>query len=299
MMAPEYYVFTDSVGEVIPDHVTHVLISEALKFVPMKAFYQHPNIQEVICHDGVEKIEKWAFWGCPSLRRVTMPGVKEVERSAFDYCTSLTYVECGKLEIIGECAFCWCNSLSSINLPSVKIVEMRAFSCCPNLTNVEFGKDLESIGCWRTFFGCRSLECITLPLKDGMISEENVFQGCVRLRHINLVGGVHETVAALLMDEWKHDTNKEIYAINKILDGQIGREYLRGDVHDHAFGEKAQKIREWIRSVLHKYIYYKAEHRRYVNEAAATLKLTLPHDIVLKNILPFVELPSDTSEGED
>mmetsp|Transcript_4871 Transcript_4871/g.7988 ORF Transcript_4871/g.7988 Transcript_4871/m.7988 type:complete len:145 (+) Transcript_4871:180-614(+) len=40
-----------------------------------------------------------------------------------------------------------------------------------------------------------------------------------------------------------------------------------------------------MRSVLHKYIYYKSEHRRYANEAAATLQRALPNEIVLKNVL--------------
>ena len=274
MMAPEYYIFT---GERVPDHVTHVLIAKALKFVPARAFSSHPNIEEMICHDGVEKIERNAFHNCPSLQRVIMPGVKIVEKFAFHNCTSLTYIECGKLEIIGEHAFSY-TSFSSIDLPSIKIVEGSAFNVCTNLTNVKFGQDLESNG-WRAFHLCHSLEHITLPLKDGMITHDNTFLYCDELHHVDLVGGVYETVAALLKEEWKNDVSKEIDAINNILPRD---------------GEKARAIRAWITSVHRKYTHYKAEHRRYVNEAAATLKLTLPHDIVLKNILPFVELPSDT-----
>ncbi len=51
-------------------------------------------------------------------------------------------------------------------------------------------------------------------------------------------------------------------------------------------------IRRWMRSVLHEIIHYKAEHRRYVNEAAATLQSSLPNDILFRNALPFLELPS-------
>ena len=291
MMAPEYYVFTDSVGEVIPDHVTHVLIAKALKFVRARAFFQHPNIQEVICHDGVEKIEQLAFSCCRSLRRVIMPGVKIIEKSAFYGCSALTYIECGKLERIEYAAFSHCESLNSINLPSIKIVGERAFSCDKDLTNVKFGKDLESIG-YRTFFGCRSLEHITIPLKDDMITDDDTFQGCHKLHHVDLVGEVHETVAALLKEEWKNDMSKRTHAINRILPNTPSGGNAKGD-----YGEKAQAIRKWIRKFLRKYNYYTAEHRRHVNEAAATLKLTLPHDILFENILPFVELPSDTSEG--
>jgi|SaaInl74LU_5_DNA_1037368.scaffolds.fasta_scaffold67159_1 hypothetical protein len=48
----------------------------------------------------------------------------------------------------------------------------------------------------------------------------------------------------------------------------------------------------WIRSVLRKIIDYKARHQRFVDEAATTLQLALPqdHDIVMRNVLPFLEL---------
>ena len=59
-------------------------------------------------------------------------------------------------------------------------------------------------------------------------------------------------------------------------------------------------IRMWIRSVLYKIIDYKAEHRRILDEEVApTLQLTLPREIVVNNVLPFLALPSHTFEGED
>ena len=289
-MAPEYYVFTGRDDEVIPRRVTHVLIDKALKFVRARAFLMHPNIEEVICHAGIEKIESWTFHGCPRLKRVIMPGVKVVERGAFDCCTALIYIECGKLEIIGEQAFRFCESLSSIDLPSIRIVEGYAFDDCRHLTNVNFGKDLESIGRW-AFTGCRSLERIALPLKDGIISHDNTFQRCSKLNNVDLVGGVHETIAAFLMEEWKDDAKGKIDSISQILPNT--------PVGYRGVGGKAKAIRRWIRSVLRKYTHYEAEHRRCVNEAAAILQSALPNDILHKNILPFLELPTHTFEGED
>ena len=289
-MAPEYYVFTGRAGERIPDHVTHVLVAKALKFVRARAFENHPKIEEVICHDGVEKIEQYAFCQCPSLRRVIMPGVKVVEQRAFRLCMALSYIECGKLEIIGDHAFVSCKSLRSIDLPSAKIVEGKAFLSCSNLTNVKFGKDLESLG-ERAFDYCISLERITIPLKDGVVTNNFAFSGCYKLNHVDLVGGVHDTIDALLMEDWKDDMNEEIDTISQILPNTSA-----GNIT--GFGEKARTIREWISSVLRKYNNYKAEHHRYVNEATATLQSVLPNDVVLKNVLPFLELP-DTFDGED
>ena len=287
MMAPDYYVFT---GGVVPDHVTHVLIDKALKFVPANAFYEHPNIQEVICHDGVLKVEHHGFFLCRSLRRVIMPGVKILELNAFNNCGTLTYVECGKLERIGKNAFVGCR-MSSIDLLSVKIVDGYAFSGCRNLVNPKFGKVLELIG-EGAFHGCRSLECITLPLKDDVITADTTFMACEKLHRVDLIG-LHETVAALLMEEWKNDMNEEIGTIYQNLASAPA-----GDLFYHA-GGKAREIRTWIRSVLPKLIHYKTEHQRILSEAAATLQAALPNDIVLKSIFQFIELPAYTFEGEN
>ena len=117
------YVYRGEEGEIIPRGATHISVREDVRVILAYAFYEHPNIVEVICHDKVEKIEEEAFYRCIYLRRVIMPGVKIVEIEAFFECNALTDVECGKLEIIEEDAFGHCKSLRSIHLPSVRIVE--------------------------------------------------------------------------------------------------------------------------------------------------------------------------------
>ena len=193
-----------------------------------------------------------------------------------------------------------------------------AFIQCKALTNVEFGMELESIGKW-AFSHCTSLERITIPLKGGMITRDDIFKGCKNLKQVDLVEEaiLHKTITALQMKEWRDDMNEEIASIKQILPTTpAGNVY--GDV-----GGKAEAIRVWIRSVLHKIVHYKAEHHRYLNEATITLELALwkkrlseinvPEgdeegrascrvkcgaDIVMKNVLPFLELPSYTFEGE-
>ena len=110
---------------------------------------------------------------------------------------------------------------------------------------------------------------------------------CEKLNHVYLVGGIHETVAALLLEEWKDDMNEEIDSISGVLPNtSAGTKCVSGG--------KAREIRSWIRSVLRKIIHYKAEHRRCLNVAAAALQPALPNDILFKSILPFIELPSHT-----
>ncbi len=281
------YIYRGEVEEVIPRHVTHITVREDVRVVRRYVFSEHFYIVEVVCHDKVEKIEEYAFWGCDCLRRVIMPGVKIVEEGAFSWC-DLTDVECGKLEIIEREAFQNCDSLRSINLPSAEIVEELTFDKCKALTDVKFGNKLERID-GGAFRNC-SLERITIPLKDGIFTDDNIFQACQDLSHVDLVESalLHEIISALQLEEWRDDMNEEIDSINQILpDTNAGDGDIDGNV-----GGKARAIRRWIRSVLFKIAHYKGEHQSLLDEAATALYHALPCDIVMKNILPLLQLPS-------
>ena len=283
------YIYRGEVGERIPREATHIIVGEDVTVILYQAFSNHPNIVEIICHDGVKKIEECAFNYCPSLRRVIMPGVKIAEEEAFNECIALTDVECGKLETIGEATFSECESLRSINLPSARIVDEGAFCECRSLTDVKFGGMLERIE-KRAFLDCPSLERITIPLKDGIITADNTFKFCDNLKQVDLIEGedLHETVAALHLVEWRNDMNKEIDSINQILpNARAG--YFDNYVDDD--GEKARKIRRWIKSVLDKMIRYQEEHDHVLKEAATTLQFALPQDLAMNNILPYLALP--------
>ena len=167
---------------------------------------------------------------------------------------------------------------------------MRAFARCNALSSVKFGSKLERIE-QVAFRDCPTLERITIPLKDGMITADGIFTECERLKRVDLVDGaeLHETIAALHFEEWRNDMNGEITSIHHILpNADAGR-------CDEAIGffdgEKAQVIRRWLRSVLDKILRYKAEHQGILDEAASTLVLASPRDIVRNNVLPFLELP--------
>ena len=284
-----WFTYTGADGEVIPDYVTHVIVKA--RVVRTNAFRRHRNIVEVVCNENVERIEEAAFFSCRSLRRVIMPGVKVVEDSAFLGCEALEDVESDKLEIIGLGAFDYCESLRSIKLPSARIVTEKAFTDCKALEEVRFGNMLERIE-ERAFHRCWSLERVAVPLKDGLIADNDIFMECENLHQVDLIeGNLHETIAALQFEEWRNDMNGEIDSINLILPfaeaGFWDYDYDEGDP-----GEKAQAIRRWIRSVLDKIIHYQGEHRLLLNKAATTLQVALPNEIVMNDILPFLELPS-------
>ena len=299
-----WYIYRGEEGEIIPRDATHILVDKDCTLVRAEAFYQHPNIIEVFCSMNVEKIEECAFYECPSLRRVIMPGVQNIEVEAFYYCEALTDVECDKLEIIGHGVFKECESLRSINLPSIRIAEEYAFSRCEALSDVKFGSKLERIE-GHAFFKCTSLERITIPLRDGIITADDTFQACENLLQVDLIdeGELHETIAALHLEEWRNELKEEIDSINRILPTTNAGFYddfsAWDDEGTSVKGQTARAIRTWIRSVLGKIIDYQTEHNSILDDAATTLQLALPNDIVMNNIVPLLDLPSHSFEVED
>eukprot|EP00573_Skeletonema_grethae_P004241 CAMPEP_0201710236 /NCGR_PEP_ID=MMETSP0578-20130828/58524_1 /ASSEMBLY_ACC=CAM_ASM_000663 /TAXON_ID=267565 /ORGANISM="Skeletonema grethea, Strain CCMP 1804" /LENGTH=525 /DNA_ID=CAMNT_0048199261 /DNA_START=143 /DNA_END=1719 /DNA_ORIENTATION=+ len=175
----------------------------------------------------------------------------------------LTGVEFGDvLETIEEWAFYRCSSLRSITMPSVKTIRMGAFTSCYELSDVVCGEDLKVI---RTgaFDNCHKLKRIVLPLKTNMIYPV-VFDDCPKLVTVELVGGIHSTVASLSlhMESWRNEMEGEINRINQVLPNTDN-------------GQKTAVIKRWMRSVIRRINYYKAEHHNLLKEATTSLELAL------------------------
>ena len=302
--AARHFIYRGGGRRAVPDDVTHVSIHESITSIPLQAFHCHPNMVELICHPGVYFIENRAFCMCSSLKRIVIPGVRFIDFSAFLGCKDLTDVEGDMLERIGENAFGYCSSLRNINLLSIKFVGTHAFSECEQLRDAIFSSNLESIK-GVAFCGCSSLQRITLPLKIGLINLHHdrnhfdLFYLCTNLKHVDLVEGevLNKTAAALLMEEWQDDMNIKIDSIAQILPNTFSGTRTLGV--RGVDGKKGEVIQEWMTSVLRKVIYYKAEHNRSLKVAAAAFQPFVPNDIVTKNIIPFLELPSHKFQEED
>ena len=177
------------------------------------------------------------------------------------------------------------------------------------MTDLEFGKSLETIEEY-AFNNCHKLKQIAMPLKSDMI-EDDAFYGCPKLTTVDLVGGIHNTTASLHLEEWRNEMKGEINRINQVL-----RDTMRKDPTPIG--------RYWIRSVISQFDHYKAEHKALLKEATTLLELALwkakieekeDHgevkpkrakidiqskrnerritsgaNIVIKNVLPFLEL---------
>lgn len=215
---------------------------------------------------------------------ITTRNIKFIPDCAFSDHPNIVEVVCDEdVDWINGYAFSRCPSLRRVIMPGVYMVEECAFVNCPALTDVEFGNELDCID-EAAFDGCTSLERITIPLKNDIIHPTNKFEGCVNLKHVDLIAGeLHETISALQLEHWRNDLIEQIDVINQVLPNTE---------------RKVMAIEWWIRSILDKIIHYKAEHRRLLGEAATTLQHALPQEIVMNNVLSFLALPAYTFEGE-
>ena len=260
--ADEEDIFVYTGGEqIVPRDVTHVIVDKSVTIIRREAFNDRESLVSIEMHDGIEIIEEGAFCGCISLRgSIKLPGVRVVEGWAFSG-TGLTAVEFGdKLETIGYHALRNCSSLRSVKMPTVRDIDRYAFQRCVQLTDVEM-PEVERIQ-YGAFSDCTSLRRIAIPLKDGIIASDYIFNWCGNLSTVDVVGGIHKTISSLHMESWRNDIHAEIDRINSDLEGTPD-------------DEKTSAIEQWIESVLERLNHYKTEHKALVKEAMTLLELAL------------------------
>ena len=304
----EIFVYMGGNQQVPRDGVRRARIHESVKIVRARAFQNCRQLITVDFHDGVEIIEEGAFYKCRLLcGSIKLLGVRIVKEKAFEYCCNLTGVEFGdKLETIERGAF-YNTALKKIKMPSVRTIGKGAFAWCHTLSDVECGEGMMTLhrGAFRN---CRQLKRIALPLKGGMI-EDDAFLHCYKLTTVDLLEGVHQTVACLHMESWRSEINIEINRINQTL--------------PPITGQKTAAIQRWMRRVTRQLNHFKAEHNALSKEATTLLELALwkaklayskedegegvrtagkvessrdvirftsGADVVIKNVLPFLVL---------
>jgi hypothetical protein len=132
----EIFVYMGGEQEV-PMGVKHVRVDKSVTAIPRRAFYRRRNLEYVLLHDSVDRVEERSFKECTSLRGLNMPGVREIDLSALYGCTALTDVRMPAIERIGQLAFYKCP-LRRITMPLKDDLMMEdGFFRCPNLATVD------------------------------------------------------------------------------------------------------------------------------------------------------------------
>ena len=164
------------------------------------AFNDCSELTAAILNDGLEVIEKGAFYGCAFECIDIPPSVKAIKCFAFRDCSGLTTAILNDgLEEIGDRAFGRCT-LVRINIPpSVRALKCRAFNDCSELTAAILNDGLEVIETG-AFYGC-ALERINIPPSVREI-DETAFKECLNLTTVQFCDEIEEFVSSGSMRHW-------------------------------------------------------------------------------------------------
>ena len=311
---PIFYIYK---GGPLPRHFTHIRVHKSMKEIPDELFSES-DVQEVELHGELFKIGKLAFYNCRCLERISRAtGVRIIEEGAFYRCKRMSDIELGmKLERIGLSAFARCSSIRGLNIPSVKIVEGYAFQYCVNMTSANFGERLERLNEF-TFLNCYALERIVVPLKGDLIGHD-VFTGCTDLANVELVGRVHRKISQLSLQTWTDVMNDGIDEIKRLLASIPSggktiavQRWIRNIATqlDHYTNEHGRTLKDaatllelsaWGFNLRDKMDHIddessqrdKSRKRRKVEIFAARKerRMICGADVVIKNVLPFLQL---------
>lgn len=119
------------------------------------------TITKIVIPDGVEEIQKYAFYNCIGLKEVEIPdSVRFIKEFAFAKDEALTTINLSKVEVIGREAFKDCKKLTNISLDKTYTIGIKAFEGCSSLTTVDL-TTLRNTG-REAFKDCSSLTSVVL-----------------------------------------------------------------------------------------------------------------------------------------
>ena len=150
------------------------------------AFAQNLNIERVTIPAGVTFIDKKAFRGCRSLRKVDWPSdLERIGESAF-YGSGLVDVSLpDSVKVIGASAFAFCEDLKSFRTSAIQErIAGNFFDHCTALETVVLNDGLKEIGS-NAFDSCTSLQTVSLPDSIETICD-SAFSHCTGLTSVKL-----------------------------------------------------------------------------------------------------------------
>lgn len=121
------------------------------------------SVTSVVIPEGVEEVQKYAFYNCKSLRKVVLPeSIKFVREYAFCNDEDLTDINLEKVQVIGREAFRNCEKLelSKDELSKVYAIGIRAFEGCNTIVQVDLSS-LRNSG-REIFKDCKNLRSVVL-----------------------------------------------------------------------------------------------------------------------------------------
>ena len=163
--------------------VKYVKLSNNLKSMGEKCFYECTNLESVVLPDSLEEIGYHAFYNCTALKEIDIPDKVTALDQTFYNCTNLKRVTLPtNLKIFGYegrlGVFEYCSSLEEVVIPEkVEQMTYRSFYGCTSLKTVIMKSNLITTIRNYNFKNCTNLTTLVLGSGIQIIGEE-VFEGC-------------------------------------------------------------------------------------------------------------------------
>ena len=87
------------------EQITKVVINEGIHDIGQRAFYELPNLTEVVLPESAVEIRGYAFKNCTALTTINLEGVEFIREGAFYGCTALNEVNLAEGVVVEDWAF--------------------------------------------------------------------------------------------------------------------------------------------------------------------------------------------------
>ena len=127
------------------DSITSVVIPAEVKEIQKYAFYNCTSLEKVTLlknseGDSVPFIKEYAFAGDKKLKEINLEEVDLIGKCAFENCTSLTKADITKVYAIGEGAFKNCTNLEYVDITQLRNAAPLVFENCTSLKTISNGR---------------------------------------------------------------------------------------------------------------------------------------------------------------
>lgn len=155
--------------------ITSVIIPDGVQEIQKYAFYNCPGLREVAIPNDVKFIREYAFYGCEKLQRVMFNGTLATDPESKTYEDRYVFDKGNftfkddvvpqsltgtKAEVIGANCFANCKALDNVDLSHVYAIGARAFDGCESLSYADLSS-LRNTG-REAFRSCTSMESVKL-----------------------------------------------------------------------------------------------------------------------------------------
>lgn len=158
-----------------------------LKNIKHAYFFYDISLEKIVISEGCEIIDSRAFDGCMNLKTVILPkSLKKIDYAAFSNCRNLTNINLENLLTISPQAFYGCKNLKDedINSMKVSIIDEYVFYGCSSLEHITIPETVTELNL-NAFNGCRNLKTIYIPENVEKIIVDPCFF-CDKIKEIKL-----------------------------------------------------------------------------------------------------------------